>query len=139
MSGSESIIRRDETFGAHNYHPLPVVIAKAEGESSRFVQTLAEYEKAPAITRKRLYLETMEYVLANNNKVLMTVKDGSNLMYIPLDKLMQGRNAGDLDRRRDDDAPAGRSAKDPRRLHVHRRGPRGDSLRGRRDHRLRCP
>ncbi|NNJ93899.1 MAG: FtsH protease activity modulator HflK [Halobacteria archaeon] len=77
------------------------VIAKAEGESSRFVQTLTEYEKAPAITRKRLYLETMEYVLANNSKVLMTVKDGNNLMYIPLDKLMQGRNAGDLDRQRD--------------------------------------
>lgn len=79
------------------------VIAKAEGESSRFVQTLAEYEKAPAITRKRLYLETMEYVLANNSKVLMTVKDGNNLMYIPLDKLMQGRNAGDLNRQRDDE------------------------------------
>jgi membrane protease subunit HflK len=79
------------------------VIAKAEGETSRFVQTLTEYEKAPEITRKRLYLETMEYVLANNNKVLMTVKDGSNLMYIPLDKLMQGRDAGDLDRQRDDE------------------------------------
>jgi membrane protease subunit HflK len=67
------------------------VVAAAEGETSRFLQTLKEYEKAPNITRKRLYLETMEYVLANNNKVLMTVKDGSNLMYIPLDKLMENR------------------------------------------------
>lgn len=67
------------------------VIAKAEGETSRFLQTLTEYEKAPEITRKRLYLETMEYVLANNNKVLMTVKDGNSLMYVPLDKLMQDR------------------------------------------------
>ncbi len=67
------------------------VVAAAEGETSRFLQTLEEYEKAPNITRKRLYLETMEYVLANNNKVLMTVKDGSNLMYIPLDKLMENR------------------------------------------------
>ena len=64
------------------------VIAKAEGESSRFLQTLTEYEKAPAVTRKRLYLETMETVLANTSKVLMQVKDGNSLMYLPLDKLM---------------------------------------------------
>ncbi len=69
------------------------VIAKAQGDSSRFLQTLKEYEKAPGITRKRLYLETMEHVLANNNKVLMTVKDGNNLMYIPLDRLMEGKAA----------------------------------------------
>jgi len=64
------------------------VIAEAEGDASRFLQTLVEYEKAPEITRKRMYLETMEYVLANNNKVLMQVQKGNNLMYIPLDKLM---------------------------------------------------
>jgi len=67
------------------------VIANAEGEASRFTQTLNEYEKSPEITRKRMYLETMEYVLANTSKVLMTVKDGNNLMYIPLDKLMDNR------------------------------------------------
>ena len=67
------------------------VIANAEGEASRFTQTRTEYEKAPEITRKRMYLETMEYVLANTSKVLMTVKDGNNLMYIPLDKLMDNR------------------------------------------------
>jgi membrane protease subunit HflK len=71
------------------------VIAQAEGETSRFSQTLTEYEKAPEVTRKRLYLETMEYVLANNNKVIMQVEDGSNLMYIPLDKLME-RPAGGI-------------------------------------------
>ena len=65
------------------------VIAKAEGESSRFLQTLTEYEKAPEVTRKRLYLETMEAVLANTSKVLMQVKDGNSLMYLPLDKLME--------------------------------------------------
>ncbi|MDH5470767.1 MAG: FtsH protease activity modulator HflK [Gammaproteobacteria bacterium] len=80
------------------------VIAKAEGETSRFKQTLAEYEKAPEITRKRLYLETMEYVLANNNKVLMTVKGGNNLMYLPLDKLMQGREGSDAQAGRDLDS-----------------------------------
>jgi membrane protease subunit HflK len=67
------------------------VIAQAEGETSRFLQTLLEYEKAPEITRKRLYLETMEYVLSNTSKVVMSVKDGNNLMYIPLDKLMENR------------------------------------------------
>ena len=71
------------------------VIAQAEGETSRFSQTLTEYEKAPEVTRKRLYLETMEYVLANNNKVIMQVEDGNNLMYIPLDKLME-RSAGSI-------------------------------------------
>ena len=70
------------------------VIAKAEGEASRFTQTLVEYEKAPAITRKRLYLETMEYVFANSSKVVMAVKDGNNLMYIPLDKLMENKGVG---------------------------------------------
>jgi membrane protease subunit HflK len=66
------------------------VIAQAEGESSRFLQTLAEYEKAPEVTRSRIYLETMEAVLANTSKVVMQVKDGNSLMYLPLDKLMEG-------------------------------------------------
>jgi membrane protease subunit HflK len=70
------------------------VIAQAEGETSRFLQTLTEYEKAPEITRKRLYLETMEYVLANNNKVLLQVKDSNSLMYLPLDKLMEKQGGG---------------------------------------------
>jgi len=72
------------------------IVAKAEGEASRFKQTLVEYEKAPAITRKRMYLDTMEYVLANSSKVVMAVKDGNNLMYIPLDKLMQNKGVGGL-------------------------------------------
>jgi membrane protease subunit HflK len=70
------------------------VIAQAEGETSRFLQTMTEYEKAPEITRKRLYLETMEYVLANNSKVLLQVKDSNSLMYLPLDKLMERQGAG---------------------------------------------
>jgi len=67
------------------------VIAKAEGEASRFQQTLTEYKKAPEVTRKRMYLDTMEYVLANTSKVVMQVKNGNNLMYIPLDRLMESR------------------------------------------------
>jgi membrane protease subunit HflK len=69
------------------------VIAQAEGETSRFLQTLEEYEKAPEITRKRLYLETMEHVLSNTSKVVMSVSDGNNLMYIPLDRLMENRGS----------------------------------------------
>ena len=67
------------------------VVANAEGEVSRFTQTRTEYEKSPDITRKRMYLETMEYVLANTSKVVMQVEGGNNLMYIPLDKLMENK------------------------------------------------
>ncbi len=68
------------------------VIAKADGETSRFLQTLAEYKKAPAVTRKRLYLETMEEVLANTSKVILQTRDSNSLMYLPLDKLMERRD-----------------------------------------------
>jgi membrane protease subunit HflK len=64
-------------------------IARADGQTSRFLQTLKEYKKAPEITRKRLYLDTMEEVLASTSKVIMDVNDGNSLMYLPLDKLMQ--------------------------------------------------
>ncbi len=65
------------------------VIAEAEGQTSRFLAVLAEYEKAPQVTRERLYLETVERMLENTNKVLLDVKEGNSLMYLPLDKLMQ--------------------------------------------------
>jgi membrane protease subunit HflK len=68
------------------------VIARADGETSRFLQTLAEYKKAPAVTRKRLYLETMEAVLANTSKVILQTRDSNSLMYLPLDKLMERRD-----------------------------------------------
>jgi len=67
------------------------VVAGAEGDASRFTQTRIEYEKAPEITRKRMYLETMEYVFANTSKVVMQVESGNSLMYIPLDKLMENK------------------------------------------------
>ena len=65
------------------------VIAQADGETSRFTKLLAEYKKAPDVTRKRLYLEAMETVLSETNSVLVDVKGGNNMMYLPLDKLMQ--------------------------------------------------
>ncbi len=63
-------------------------IAKADGESSRFKQLLTEYEKAPEVTRERLYLETVESVLANTSKVMMDNKNSNALMYLPLDKMI---------------------------------------------------
>jgi membrane protease subunit HflK len=64
-------------------------IARAEGESSRFLQTLNEYSKAPEITRKRLYLETMEEVLSRSTKVMVKVSGGNNIMYLPLDQIVK--------------------------------------------------
>jgi len=65
------------------------VIAESEGEASRFLAVLSEYEKAPEVTRERLYLETVENVLSNTSKVMLDAKQSNNLMYLPLDKLIQ--------------------------------------------------
>ncbi len=65
------------------------VIANAEGEASRFSQIVTEYSKAPVVTRERLYLDAMQQVLANSSKVVVDQKNGGNLLYLPLDKLMQ--------------------------------------------------
>ncbi|MGZ8144100.1 MAG: FtsH protease activity modulator HflK, partial [Methylosarcina sp.] len=65
------------------------VIAQAEGETNRFSKLLAEYSKAPEVTRKRLYLESMESVLAGANTIMVDVKSSNNLLYLPLDKMTQ--------------------------------------------------
>jgi modulator of FtsH protease HflK len=65
------------------------VIAQAEGDAQRFRSVLAEYEKAPGVTRDRLYIETMQQVYSNVTKVMVETKSGSNLLYLPLDKLLQ--------------------------------------------------
>jgi membrane protease subunit HflK len=73
------------------------VIARAEGESARFEKVLTEYERAPAVTRERLYLDTMESVLSSTSKVLVDTKNSNNLLYLPIDKLLQqqgGRTRG---------------------------------------------
>jgi membrane protease subunit HflK len=71
------------------------VIARAEGEAERFTQLLTEYKKAPEITRERLYLEMMESVLGNSSKVMVDVEGGNNLLYLPLDKLMDRQASGE--------------------------------------------
>ena len=65
------------------------VIASAEGDASRFQQVLKEYEKAPAVTRERMYIDMMQQILTNTSKVMVDQKSGSNLLYLPLDKLIQ--------------------------------------------------
>ena len=68
------------------------VIARAQGEAQRFEQLLAEYKKAPDVTRERLYIDTVQSVFANTNKVMVDVDGGNNVLYLPLDKMVP--NAG---------------------------------------------
>ncbi|MBD3619200.1 MAG: FtsH protease activity modulator HflK [Chromatiales bacterium] len=68
------------------------VIARSEGEAERFEKLLAEYRKAPDVTRERLYLDTIQEVMSRSSKVMVDVEGGNNLLYLPLDKIMQGRS-----------------------------------------------
>ena len=65
------------------------IVAQAEGDSQRFRSVLAEYQKAPQVTRERMYTDAMQEIYSNVTKVLVDSKSGSNLLYLPLDKLMQ--------------------------------------------------
>jgi membrane protease subunit HflK len=72
------------------------VMSTAQGDAARFTQVLAEYQKAPGVTRERIYLETMQQILGATSKVLVDQKAGQNLLYLPLDRIMQmaGPQAG---------------------------------------------
>jgi membrane protease subunit HflK len=80
------------------------VISEASGEAQRFSKLLTEYKLAPEVTRERLYLDAIESVMANSTKVMIDTKGGNNILYLPLDRLVQqsesigspGTNAGDL-------------------------------------------
>jgi membrane protease subunit HflK len=70
------------------------VIASAEGDASRFKQILAEYEKAPKVTRERMYIDMMQQIMTSSSKVMIDQKNGNgSLLYLPLDKLMQQTGA----------------------------------------------
>ncbi|MBK6631970.1 MAG: FtsH protease activity modulator HflK [Betaproteobacteria bacterium] len=69
------------------------VVANAEGEASRFKQILVEYNKAPEVTRQRMYIDTVQQMLSNTSKILLDTKGSGNLLYLPLDKLMQAAAA----------------------------------------------
>jgi len=72
------------------------VIATAEGDASRFRQINAEYARAPEVTRSRMYLETMQQVFSNTSKIMVDAKGQGNLLFLPLDKLMQATAAGGM-------------------------------------------
>ena len=70
------------------------IVAQAQGDAQRFRSVLAEYQKAPQVTRDRMYLDTMQQIYGNVTKVLVDSRQGSNLLYMPLDKILQATAAG---------------------------------------------
>ena len=70
------------------------VVSRAEGDASRFKQVLSEYNKAPKVMRDRLYLDMMQQIMSSTTKVVVDQKGGNNLLYLPLDKLIQQSNPG---------------------------------------------
>ena len=98
------------------------VIANAEGDASRFRQVLVEYEKAPNVTRERMYIDMMEQVLTSSTKIMVDQKAGNSLLYLPLDKLMQsagqpvmdGTSAGNIEQAAGSAAPVTDAAGLPR-------------------------
>ena len=71
------------------------VIAQARGEAERFNKLYAEYKLAPEVTRERIYLDTIESVMSNSTKVMVDVEGGNNMLYLPLDKIMERRSSSD--------------------------------------------
>jgi modulator of FtsH protease HflK len=70
------------------------VIEQSQGDASRFRQIVVEYNKAPQVTRDRLYIDAMQQIMSSTSKILVDQKSGSNLLYLPLDKLMQSQTGG---------------------------------------------
>ena len=68
-----------------------MVIANAEGDADRFLKLLKEYKRAPEVTRNRLYMDSIESVLSNSSKLMIDVKEGNNLMLLPLDKIINSK------------------------------------------------
>ncbi len=100
------------------------VIANAEGEASRFRQVLAEYSKAPQVTRERIYIDTMREILSANNKVMMDYRGSGNLLLLPLEKLLQQAAGGT--------PPDAQAAQRPNDAPAAEAGPRSrESLRNR--------
>jgi membrane protease subunit HflK len=71
------------------------IVAQAQGDSQRFRSVLAEYQKAPQVTRDRMYLDAMQQMYGNVTKILVDSRQGSNLLYLPLDKIIQQAAAAD--------------------------------------------
>ena len=91
------------------------VISRAQGEADRFSKLVAEYRKAPEVTRQRLYLETMQEMMSNTSKVLVTGESGqNNLLYLPLDKMINSRGNSGSASSSSATAPAGAAAQGTR-------------------------
>ena len=86
--GASRLIQEAEAYRS-------MVTENATGNASRFKQVLTEYQKAPAVTRDRMYLETMQQIFSSSSKVMVDAKAGSNLLYLPLDKLIAQAAATD--------------------------------------------
>jgi membrane protease subunit HflK len=71
------------------------VVENATGNAARFTSVVAEYQKAPGVTRDRMYLDTMQQIFASTSKVMMDAKGGNNMVYLPLDKLLAQAAASD--------------------------------------------
>ena len=86
------------------------IIAQAEGDAQRFSSVLTEYQKAPQVTRDRMYTDAMQQVYTNVTKVLVESRNGSNLLYLPIDKIMQMTSQGGAAAGADGSAPLGGGA-----------------------------
>ncbi|MGE0349737.1 FtsH protease activity modulator HflK [Hydrogenophaga sp.] len=89
------------------------IVAQAEGDSQRFRSVLSEYQKAPQVTRERMYTDAMQEIYSNVTKVLVDSKSGSNLLYLPLDKIMQMTGQGGSSTAATSSSPAPSSAPSP--------------------------
>jgi len=88
------------------------VVEQSQGDAARFRQVVSEYSKAPQVTRDRMYLDAMQQIMTNTTKVLIDQKGGGNLLYLPLDKLMQ-MTAGNVASGATPEAPASAKTNDP--------------------------
>jgi membrane protease subunit HflK len=70
------------------------IVSQAQGEAQRFKSVLSEYQKAPQVTRERMYLDSMQQIYSSVTKVLIDSRQGSNLLYLPLDKIIQLTGTG---------------------------------------------
>ena len=105
------------------------VIANAEGDASRFRQIVAEYQKAPAVTRDRMYLETMQQIFANTTKLMIDTRSGNSLLYLPLDKLVS-QTGGAKETDTDTASPTAPAATSAPAGQVERERARDDRSRG---------
>jgi modulator of FtsH protease HflK len=96
------------------------VIALAEGEASRFTQLEAAYEQSPEVTRRRMYMDTVESVLARAHKVLIDSRAGSNLVYLPIEKLLEKSASRESEQTPENQAAS--SQKEPDSVTIEARG-----------------